>query len=56
MMMQRDPINTVVEEMVDGGELTFEAWEEIRHKIEEQVDQDDIEAEEHNGEIFVPKI
>lgn len=46
MMMERDPINTVVEEMVDAGELTFEAWEEIRHKIEEQVDQDYIEAEQ----------
>ncbi len=46
MMMERDPINTVVEEMVEAGELTFEGWEEIRHQIEEQVDREYIEAEQ----------
>ncbi len=39
-MMERDPINTVVEELIEAGELTWEGWEEIRHKIDEQVDKD----------------
>jgi 2-oxoisovalerate dehydrogenase E1 component len=39
-MMERDPINTVVEELIDAGELTWEGWEEIRHKIDQQIDQD----------------
>jgi 2-oxoisovalerate dehydrogenase E1 component len=39
-MMERDPINTVVEELIEAGELTWEGWEEIRHKIDEEVDRD----------------
>jgi 2-oxoisovalerate dehydrogenase E1 component len=45
-MMERDPINTVVEELVEAGELTYEGWEEIRHKIDEQVDREYLQAEQ----------
>jgi len=39
-MMERDPINTVVEELIEAGELTWEQWEETRHRIDEQVDEE----------------
>ncbi len=39
-MMERDPINTVVEELIEAGELSWDAWEEIRHTIDQQVDAD----------------
>ncbi|MFN6303917.1 MAG: thiamine pyrophosphate-dependent enzyme [Planctomycetota bacterium] len=44
-MMERDPINTVAEELIEAGELTWDAWEEIRHQIDQQVDQEYREAE-----------
>lgn len=44
-MMERDPINTVAEELIEAGELTWDAWEEIRHQIDQQVDQDYRDAE-----------
>jgi 2-oxoisovalerate dehydrogenase E1 component len=61
-MMERDPINTVVEELIEAGELTWEAWEEIRHSIDHQVDMDyqaaellpDPNPEELLDELFGP--
>ncbi|MFM8261087.1 MAG: thiamine pyrophosphate-dependent enzyme [Pirellula sp.] len=44
-MMERDPINTVAEELIEAGDLTWDAWEEIRHQIDQQVDQDYRDAE-----------
>ena len=44
-MMERDPINTVFEELRISGELSYEAWEEIRQQIDAQVDRDYIDAE-----------
>jgi 2-oxoisovalerate dehydrogenase E1 component len=44
-MMERDPINTVAEELIEAGELTWDTWEEIRHQIDHQVDQEYREAE-----------
>jgi 2-oxoisovalerate dehydrogenase E1 component len=44
-MMERDPINTVVEELIESGELTYERWEEIRHQIDKQVDEEYRKAE-----------
>ncbi len=44
-MMERDPINTVAEELIEAGELTWDAWEEIRHQIDQQVDQEYRDAE-----------
>ncbi len=44
-MMDRDPIQTVAEELVESGELTWELWEEFKHQIDEQVDREYIEAE-----------
>lgn len=39
-MLERDPIDTVVGELIEGGELTWEGWEEIRHDIDRRVDDD----------------
>ena len=44
-MMERDPIDTVVAELVESGELTYERWEEIRHTIDKQVDEEYRKAE-----------
>lgn len=44
-MMERDPINTVFEELRSSGELTYEQWEEVRQEIDAIVDRDYIEAE-----------
>ena len=44
-MMERDPINTVVEELIESGDLTWDGWEEIRHQIDQNVDSDYQRAE-----------
>lgn len=44
-MMERDPISTLAEQLVEIGELTWEQWEDIRQEIDKKVDQDYLEAE-----------
>ncbi len=44
-MMERDPIDNLVQELVEAGELDYDRWEEIRQAIDEQVDQEYQQAE-----------
>ncbi len=39
-MMERDPIDNLVQELVEAGELDYDHWEEIRQAIDEQVDRE----------------
>lgn len=62
-MMERDPLNTVAEELIEAGELNWHAWEEIRHQIDQQVDEEyrlaelepDPKADELMDELFGPE-
>ena len=44
-MADRDPIELVAKELIDGGELTAAKWQAIKEQINDQVDREYIEAE-----------
>ncbi|HUS38306.1 MAG TPA: thiamine pyrophosphate-dependent enzyme [Pirellulales bacterium] len=44
-MAERDPIKVVANELIQSGEITAEAWEQIKNTIEDQVDSEYIEAQ-----------
>ena len=39
-MLERDPVRTLAEQLVDQGELTWDEWEAMRAEIDSAVDQD----------------
>lgn len=44
-MMDRDPISVLADELIENGELTQDQWDAIRQQIDDQVDQEYIQAE-----------